>query len=216
MQREYVRLLERHDQPCIVIATGPAGCGKTLLATAVGVEKLANGDVDRLILTRPSVSVDNEQLGFLPGNLDEKMRPWMRPILDAMQVHFKPAQIETMIKNKVVELAPLAYMRGRTFNNAWIVLDEAQNTTPQQMLMLLTRIGEGSKIIVTGDLDQHDRGFAHNGLGDFIARMHRPVQMNNDDNDDNWIEHVQFDAEDVLRHPVIPLLLSMYGDGPDG
>lgn len=210
-QKDYVRHLQAPHPP-VVVATGPAGCGKTLLATLVGVEHLQKGRVDRLILTRPSVPVENEQLGFLPGSLDDKMKPWMLPIMDAMRYHFKPSQIDQMIKTKTVELAPLAYMRGRTLDHAWVILDEAQNTTPQQMLMLLTRIGEGTKIVVTGDMDQHDRAFAYNGLLDLVQRIqqqHRDM-LQDGHHTDHWVKHIDFKKEDIQRHSIIPHVLSMY------
>lgn len=204
IQKKLLRVLQKPEQPCIVVATGPAGCGKTMLATAVGMQKLAAGEVSKLVITRPTVSVD-EQHGYLPGSLDEKMKPWARPVLDAMETVFKPSQIDAMIKSRVVELAPLGFMRGRTFKHAWIVLDEAQNTTSNQMLMMLTRIGEKSKIVVTGDLDQHDRGFDCNGLSDLIQRMQRMPEEHAE-----WMAHIEFGAADVVRHPVIPVLLDLY------
>lgn len=206
-QKAYVRHLQALHPP-VVVATGPAGCGKTLLATSVGVEQLQKGRVDRLIVTRPSVSVENEQFGFLPGSLDDKMKPWMLPILDAMRYHFKPSQIDQMIKTKTVELAPLAYMRGRTLDHAWVILDEAQNTTPQQMLMLLTRIGEGTKIVITGDMDQHDRAFAYNGLLDLVQRIHQVETQ--DQSDGAWVKHIDFTTADIQRHTMISHILSMY------
>jgi phosphate starvation-inducible protein PhoH and related proteins len=219
-QKAYVRHLQALNPP-VVVATGPAGCGKTLLATSVGIEQLQKGRVDRLIVTRPSVAVENEQFGFLPGSLDDKMKPWMLPILDAMRYSFKPSQIDQMIKTKTVELAPLAYMRGRTLDHAWVILDEAQNTTPQQMLMLLTRIGEGTKIVVTGDMDQHDRAFDYNGLLDLVQRIQQHRDMLQDKQEDgdvdideranlDWIKHIDFSNQDIQRHPIIPHILSMY------
>jgi phosphate starvation-inducible protein PhoH and related proteins len=206
LQREFVRLMQRPEPPSIIIATGPAGCGKTMLATDVGVQKLVNNTVGRLVVTRPSASVD-EQHGFLPGTLDDKMKPWVQPVLDIVHTHYKPSQVDSMIKNRVIELAPLGFMRGRTFRDSWILLDEAQNTTINQMLMVLTRIGENSTLVITGDLDQHDRGYANNGLGDLIQRIrHLPNEAT------HMIQRVEFSTDDVVRHPVIPFILRMYKD----
>jgi phosphate starvation-inducible protein PhoH and related proteins len=202
-QRAYVDLLRRTPRPHVVVGSGPAGCGKTLWATAVGCEKLANGEVERMVITRPAVAADEEH-GFLPGGLDEKMAPWVQPILDAMSQRLSDAQIRRMKREKTIEFAPIAYMRGRTFHDTWIVCDESQNCTPNQLLMIMTRIGDRSKLIVAGDPDQYDRGEAHNGLADFMERLKKnPV-------DPDMISLVEFGPEDVQRHPVIPLVLDLY------
>ena len=154
-QEDYIDLLD-DPQKSICFATGPAGTGKTMLAVQMGIHKYDSGEVSKIVITRPAVSVD-EQHGFLPGDLKDKMAPWTRPIFDVLEEHWTPKQVERMIENKEIEIAPLAYMRGRTFKECWIVADEMQNATPEQMKMLLTRIGTGSKIVVTGDLAQHDR-----------------------------------------------------------
>ena len=174
-----------------------------MLATHVGVEKLKQGDVDKLIITRPAVSVD-ESHGYLPGTLENKMEPWIRPIMDVMLKSMSADDIARHMKQRTIEICPLAFMRGRTFENAWIICDEAQNCTPSQMLMVLTRIGHGSKLIVTGDPEQHDRGFENNGLVDFAdrVRIFRP----------DGIGIVEFDENDVMRHPIIPSILNMYRD----
>ena len=149
----------------------------------------------RLILTRPAVSVD-EQHGFLPGTLEKKMEPWTRPMFDCLHKYISPKDVKNY-----VEICPLAYMRGRTFENAWIIGDEMQNSTPAQMKMLLTRLGEGSKMVVTGDVQQHDRGFEENGLSDLTRRVFTVS---------DYIHHVAFTDEDVVRHPAIREILSMY------
>lgn len=200
-QQKYINLLQT-TPPHVLIASGPAGCGKTLLAVHVGVLKLQEGKVDRIVVTRPAVSVD-ESHGFLPGTLEDKMSPWIRPVYDVLQLHFPKAKIDEMIKNNTIEVSPLAYMRGRTFSNSWIIFEEAQNSTPSQFKMVLTRIGENSKLVITGDLNQHDRGYEANGLSDFIQR----IKVSNPEPD---IEHVCFDERHVERHPVIPLVLNMY------
>ena len=187
----------------IVFATGPAGTGKTMMAVQSGVQKLEAGEVDRIIITRPAVSVD-EQHGFLPGDLKQKMEPWTRPIFDFLEEYYKPKQVVQMIENKTIEISPLAYMRGRTFKNAWIIADEMQNATQEQTKMLLTRIGQGSKIVVTGDLAQHDRGYSNNGLKDFLQKFNA--------NNYNTISHIQFTKKDVERHPVVADVLQIYDE----
>lgn len=198
VQRKYIDLL--YSSMPIVVSTGPAGTGKTLLACHAGSKALATRQVERLILTRPAVSVD-EQHGFLPGSLDKKMEPWTRPMFDALHRYMSPKQVKLMVEERKIEICPLAYMRGRTFDNAWIIGDEMQNSTPSQMKMLLTRIGEGSKMIVAGDTAQHDRGFEENGLADLIARLDRGSHS---------IRHVEFTEDDIVRSEVIKEILRMY------
>jgi phosphate starvation-inducible PhoH-like protein len=182
---------------------GPAGTGKTMLGVLAAIDAMNNRQCDKIVITRPAVSVD-EQHGFLPGTLVEKMAPWTRPIFDVMEEYWSPKEIENMIEENVIEIAPLAYMRGRTFKNAWIVADEMQNATPSQMKMLLTRIGNNSKIVVTGDLNQHDRGFENNGLKDFVKLLRtRNNQM---------IDIVEFTKSEVERHPAVTAVLDIYGD----
>jgi len=197
-QENYIEKLE--DPTCnIVVAVGPAGTGKTLLATMAGIAALKNNEIQKIIITRPAVSVD-EQHGFLPGTLVEKMQPWVLPILDYFYEYYSKKQVLSMIENDKLEIVPLAYMRGRTFKNAWIIADEFQNSTPNQMKMLLTRIGDNSKIIVTGDMQQHDRGFETNGLKDIIERFKNQDRL----------AVCSFQNVDVERHPVIDTILKMY------
>src|SRR5271156_331270 len=151
-QRRYVDAIERND---LVFGIGPAGTGKTYLAVAMAVSALMNKRVARIVLTRPAVEA-GERLGFLPGNLQEKVDPYLRPLYDALGDMLDPEKVEKYLEQRVVEVAPLAYMRGRTLSNAFIILDEAQNTSPEQMKMFLTRMGAGSKIVVTGDGTQID------------------------------------------------------------
>ena len=149
------------------MATGPAGTGKTLFATEMGVKHFLLGTYEKLIFTRPSVAVD-EDLGYLPGTLEEKMAPWVRPIYDILYNFMTPKEVTAMLEEKIIEISPLGYMRGRTFKNCWIVADEMQNSTISQMKMLMTRLGENSRLAITGDLDQHDRRYEQNGLEDFL------------------------------------------------
>jgi phosphate starvation-inducible PhoH-like protein len=197
-QRRYLELLTSHAP--VIVSTGPAGTGKTLLACQVGSKALASGQVQRLILTRPAVSVD-EQHGFLPGNLNKKMEPWTRPMFDALYRYWTVKKVQDMIYDQKIEVCPLAYMRGRTFDNAWIIGDEMQNSTPSQMKMLLTRIGEDSKMVIAGDGAQHDRGFELNGLADLVSRI---------DPESESIKHLMFTGDDVVRAEVIKEILSMY------
>jgi len=197
VQRRYIDVLSSNVP--VVIGTGPAGTGKTLLACHMGSKALVSGRVERLILTRPAVSVD-EQHGFLPGNLNKKMEPWTRPMFDALHRFMPVKKVNELIYEQRIEICPLAYMRGRTFDNAWIIGDEMQNCTPSQMKMLLTRIGEGSKMVIAGDLAQHDRGFEANGLLDLVCRV--PRSRN--------ISHIEFGEDDVVRAEVIKEILQMY------
>jgi phosphate starvation-inducible PhoH-like protein len=198
MQRRYIDVLSSHVP--VVIGTGPAGTGKTLLACHMGSKALVTGKVERLILTRPAVSVD-EKHGFLPGNLNKKMEPWTRPMFDALRRYLSQKKIDEYLYDQRIEISPLAYMRGRTFDNAWIIGDEMQNSTPSQMKMLLTRIGEGSTMVLAGDMAQHDRGFEDNGLADLVSRLGPDTEN---------IKHIVFTDEDVVRAAVIKEILRMY------
>ena len=201
-QDDLLGYLEDHNIN-IVFAVGPAGTGKTLISTLAGLKLLKSNKINKFVVTRPAVSVD-EQHGFLPGTLVEKMAPWTRPIFDLFEEYYSPEQIEFMVNDNKLEVAPLAYMRGRTFKDSWIIADEMQNATDNQMKMLLTRIGDGSKLVVTGDLDQHDRGFESNGLKCFIQRL---IDQGSD-----RIKLVQFEKSDVERHPIVAEVLKLYGD----
>ena len=184
----------------IIIASGPAGTGKTLLSIEQGIKKYIEGKVDKLILTRPSVSVD-ENLGFLPGTIEDKMMPWMRPIYDIFHNFISPKEIEKLIEEKIIEICPLGFMRGRTFKNCWIVADEMQNSTISQMKMLLTRIGEKTKLVITGDLEQNDLK-DKNGLEDFLNKMKGRRS--------NSINSVEFNCEDIEREDVVKEVLDIY------
>jgi len=201
-QKTYLQKLQ-NDETSIVFAIGPAGTGKTMLAVMHGIKLYQEGLVDKIIVTRPAVSVD-EDLGFLPGDLNEKMAPWTRPIFDVMGEYYKQSDIAEMLKEGVIEISPLAYMRGRTFKNAYIVADEMQNATVSQMKMLLTRLGEGSKMVVTGDLAQADRR-SDNGLIDFCNLLASKPNLKH-------IDIVEFDHKDIERHDAVREVLSIYGD----
>lgn len=201
-QEDYLALLE-NPRKNIVFAIGPAGTGKTLLACLLAVRELKAGRIEKIVITRPAVSVD-EQHGFLPGTLIDKMAPWTRPIFDVFEQYWSPKYIENMIEENVIEVAPLAYMRGRTFEKSIILADEMQNATPSQMKMLLTRIGNGSRIFCTGDLAQHDRGYEANGLKDFTTRLASSSSK--------IIGVVEFEQRDVERHPAVAEVLKIYGE----
>ena len=190
------------DNKNILFAIGPAGTGKTLLAVQMGIKLYQEGKIDKIIVTRPAVSVD-EDLGFLPGTLNEKMAPWTRPIFDVLGEYYQQKDIENMLYEGVIEISPLAYMRGRTFKNAYVIADEMQNATQNQMKMLLTRLGENSKMVVTGDLNQADR-LKDNGLVDFIDKI-KGQRLDH-------IDAVYFDSHDIERHQAVKEVLDIYGD----
>lgn len=200
-QVAYMEALTRND---IIFALGPAGTGKTYLAVAQAVSQLITGSVDRLILSRPAVEA-GEKLGFLPGDMKEKVDPYLRPIYDALHDTLPAEQVERRIASGEIEIAPLAFMRGRTLANAFIVLDEAQNTTIAQMKMFLTRFGEGSRMVICGDPKQVDLpqpGIS--GLADAVARLDGV----------EGIAMVPFGIGDVVRHPVVGRIVQAY-EGPD-
>ena len=200
-QEQYtLKLLDQTKD--IVFGVGPAGTGKTLLAVQVAVKMFKEGTVDKIIVTRPAVSVD-EDLGFLPGTLEQKMAPWTRPIFDVLRDYFHAKEISNMIDEGIIEIAPLAYMRGRTFKQCFILADEMQNATENQMKMLLTRLGEGSRMAVTGDLAQADR-IKDNGLIRFVQKL----QANNSAR----LDIVHFAQGDIERHEAVKEVLKIYGD----
>jgi phosphate starvation-inducible PhoH-like protein len=210
-QQKYTDLLKT-KQNKIVIANGPAGTGKTLFATEFGVRYFLTNTYEKLIFTRPSVSVD-EELGFLPGTLEEKMAPWVRPIYDILYQFLTPKEVQQLMDEKVIEIAPLGYMRGRTFKNAWIVADEMQNSTISQMKMLLTRLGENSRLVVTGDLQQFDRAYEQNGLDDFMRKykyVANAAAANNDIRPSNSIQIFEFEKSDIQRENVVKEVLDIY------
>ena len=199
-QENYLELL-KNPKKFIVFAIGPAGTGKTMMGVQMAIKLFKEGVVNKIIITRPAVSVDEEH-GFLPGTLNQKMEPWTRPIMDVFEEYYHPKEIAEMLEDGVIEISPLAYMRGRTFKNAFIVADEMQNATPSQMKMLLTRLGENSRMVVTGDLNQADRP-SENGLLEFCS-------LYGQGGDYRMIAMAQFGTRDVERHPVVKEILSIY------
>jgi phosphate starvation-inducible PhoH-like protein len=199
-QETYVNYLESKDVD-IVFGVGPAGTGKTLFACNAAVGRLRSGSIHKIIITRPVVSVE-EDIGFLPGNLVMKMDPWTRPIFDILLEFYSQKEIDLMIHGGVIEIAPLAYMRGRTFKHAFVIADEMQNSSPNQMLMLMTRIGQGSKMVITGDLKQSDRS-EDNGLRDVLGKL-------KDSGGIEGVGYVELDFEDVERSPIVKRVLKLY------
>jgi phosphate starvation-inducible protein PhoH len=202
------------DLSKIVFSVGPAGTGKTLLACNAAIRDLKRGKFQKIIITRPVVPVE-EDIGFLPGNLVKKMDPWTRPIFDIFLEFYSQKDIDSMMQSNTIEISPLAYMRGRTFKNSFIIADEMQNSSPNQMLMLTTRIGTGSKMVITGDLNQTDRGLT-SGLSDFMKkykayqRIAHQSDSNNKTQSKTGIEIVELDASDIAREPIISTILDIY------
>jgi phosphate starvation-inducible PhoH-like protein len=196
-QGDYVRAMEQFE---LVIGTGPAGTGKTYMAVAQAVAALQNGQVDRIVISRPAIEA-GERLGFLPGDLREKIDPYLRPIYDALNELLSPEQVEKRIEAGIIEIAPLAFMRGRTLAHCFVILDEAQNTTVVQMKMALTRLGEGSRMVVTGDPGQIDLpGGIRSGLIDAVEIL-RDVE---------GVSIVQFNDSDVVRLPLVARIIRAY------
>jgi phosphate starvation-inducible PhoH-like protein len=198
MQAAYLRAMRGHD---LVFGIGPAGTGKTYLAVATGVTLLKQRVVDRLILSRPAVEA-GERLGFLPGDMKDKVDPYLRPLYDALQDMLPDGKLATRLESEQIEIAPLAFMRGRTLTNAFVILDEAQNTTPAQMKMFLTRLGENSRMVVTGDPSQDDLPpGTRSGLIDAVGRLDQVRE----------IAVIRFTEQDIVRHPLVELILKAYG-----
>jgi phosphate starvation-inducible protein PhoH and related proteins len=196
-QRRYLEAIERHD---MVFGVGPAGTGKTYLAVAMAISALLNKQVTRIILTRPAVEA-GERLGFLPGTLQEKVDPYLRPLYDALYDMLDSDRVEKLLERNVIEVAPIAFMRGRTLNDSFIILDEAQNSTPEQMKMVLTRQGFGSKMVVNGDITQVDLpNGRRSGLIDAMEVL-KGVE---------GISFVQFDERDVVRHTLVQRIVKAY------
>jgi len=196
-QARYVQAMRDHD---LVFGIGPAGTGKTYLAVAMGASLLRQKMVDRLILSRPAVEA-GERLGFLPGDMKDKVDPYLRPLYDALQDMLPEGKFATRLESGHIEVAPLAFMRGRTLSNAFVILDEAQNTTPAQMMMFLTRLGDNSRMVITGDPAQHDLPLgAASGLDDAVSKLDGLKE----------IGMVRFTDKDVVRHPLVARIINAY------
>lgn len=200
-QEKYILALLDHTVD-IVISSGPAGTGKTYLAMQAAIKAMKAGEVDRIILTRPAVGVEDEKHGFLPGDINQKMEPWTRPLLDVLREYYTARDIAHMLEEQIVEIAPLAFCRGRNFKNSFVILDEAQNATPGQMKMIMTRIGEGSKMVITGDVEQADRKTNDNGLLDLQKKLKNAKVPG--------LEICDFELKDVQRHKIIEHIIKLY------
>ena len=209
------------DRVKIVLGVGPAGCGKTLFACHRAIEEYMEGGIQKIVITRPMVSVEDESVGFLPGDMTQKMAPWTRPIFDIFHEYFDPLDVQDMIVKGVIEISPLAYMRGRTFKDAFIIADEMQNSTPNQMLMLTTRLGENAKMAITGDLKQSDKGMENNGLADFMRKLYTYRRVKNSQSGGEGgvtgvsggnlgVKLVQLCSSDVCRSEIVSRILDMY------
>jgi phosphate starvation-inducible PhoH-like protein len=205
-QEKYLQYLH-DDNVKIVVSVGPAGTGKTMFACIKAIQSLKSGSFNKIVITRPIVAVEEEELGFLPGNLVKKMDPWTRPIMDIFMEFYSKTEIDNMIYSNVIEISPLAYMRGRTFKNAFIIADEMQNSSPNQMLMLTTRIGTSSKLIITGDLKQTDRKTENNGLFDLINKIKTYKQANKNE---TLMEIIEFCKNDVERSIIVQKMIDIY------
>lgn len=199
-QIKYVEYLNDNSNK-IIISIGPAGTGKTLFSCQKAINQLKNEEINRIIITRPLVTVE-EELGFLPGNIVSKMDPWTKPIFDIFMEYYSKQDINLMVKNGIIEICPLAFMRGRTFKNSFVLADEMQNSSPSQMKMLLTRIGSNSRLVITGDLNQTDiKG--DNGLNDFVTKT---MAFNNT----NLIKIIQFENIDIERSEIVQKVIEIY------
>lgn len=196
-QRKYVQAIRTHD---MTFCVGPAGTGKTFLAAILAVKALLDNQYERLILTRPAVEA-GEKLGFLPGDLQQKINPYLRPLYDALYELIEPEKVTTLMEKGVIEVAPLAYMRGRTLNNSFVIIDEAQNTTPTQMKMVLTRLGFRSKMVVTGDITQTDLPLTQTSGLTVAMKILRNVE---------GIAISELSQADVVRHPLVQRIVAAY------
>ncbi len=198
-QEEYIRAMEDNQ---VIFAIGPAGTGKTFLAVNYSLGKLFSGKIQKIILTRPVVEA-GESLGFLPGDLSQKLNPYLKPLYDSMEATVSPATVKRLEETNQIEIAPLAYMRGRSINNACVILDEAQNTTPSQMKMFLTRLGENSTAIITGDITQIDLPKTHmSGLLDAQKRL----------DDVEGVSFIQFTGKDTVRSRIVQRIINAYDE----
>ncbi|WP_016951030.1 PhoH family protein [Anabaena sp. PCC 7108] len=196
-QRQYIESIRKRD---LTFGIGPAGTGKTYLAVVVAVQELLSNQFERIILTRPAVEA-GEKLGFLPGDLQQKVDPYLRPLYDAIHEFIDPEKIPNLIERGVIEVAPLAYMRGRTLSNAFVIVDEAQNTTPAQMKMVLTRLGFGSRMVITGDITQTDLPINQQSGLSVALQILKHVE---------GIAFCEFTQKDVVRHPLVQRIVAAY------
>jgi phosphate starvation-inducible PhoH-like protein len=208
-QSVYVQHLSNSSVP-LVVALGPAGSGKTMFACMEAIRQLNERTVKRIVLTRPLIAVEEEEIGFLPGSMITKMDPWTKPMFDIFRELYSTNELNVMVKDGVIEIAPLAFMRGRTFHDAFVIADEMQNSSPSQMLMLTTRLGMRSKMVITGDLQQSDRSdIVQNGLSDFIEKIEKWKLFSDSS---NYIAIAQMNSTDVFRSPFVAKILEIYDE----
>jgi phosphate starvation-inducible PhoH-like protein len=200
-QEKYVNYLNNVNTK-LIVSTGPAGCGKTLFACQKSIIQMKSEEINKIVITRPVVSVD-EEIGFLPGNIIKKMDPWTKPLFDIFLEYYSKNELDLMLSNGKIEICPLAFMRGRTFKRSFIIADEMQNSTPNQMKMLVTRLGEDSRMVITGDLQQSDI-LTENGLNDFVTKI---VNFNEEM---DIIKIVKLESEDIERSNVVKKVIEIY------
>jgi len=201
-QIKYVNALNNNSSK-IIIANGPAGTGKTLFACLKAINLLNKEQINKIVITRPIVPVEDEEIGFLPGNVVKKMDPWTKPIFDLFLEYYSRAELDFLINKNSIEICPLAFMRGRTFKHSFIIADEMQNSSPNQMKMLVTRIGQNSKMVITGDLQQSDI-LKDNGLKDFINKI------NKHNNATDLINIIDLENEDIERSEIVKKVIEIY------
>lgn len=200
-QESYILAL-LNEKTDVVVAGGPAGTGKTFISTVAAIQAYRNKEVSRIIICRPAVSIEDEQHGFLPGDLTAKLAPWVRPVLDVFREYYAVKEIEQMLAEEIIEFAPLGMMRGRSLKNTFLLLDEAQNSSPLQLKSLLTRIGEGCKFVLNGDINQTDRTDKECGLADLLHRLKKdPIE---------GVEVCEFDHRDIQRHRLVGEFINLY------
>jgi phosphate starvation-inducible PhoH-like protein len=203
-QAKYVNYLNDEGNK-IIISTGPAGTGKTLLACQKAIMQMKSEEIDKIIITRPIVTIE-EDIGFLPGNINKKMDPWTKPIFDIFLEYYSKTEVDMLLNNGKIEICPLVFMRGRTFKNSFIIADEMQNSSPNQMKMLVTRIGLNSRMVITGDLNQIDIK-KENGLYDFVNKIERY-------NNTELIKIMTFDSKDIERSEIVKQVIEIYAHKP--
>jgi len=206
-QLNYVNALNNNSSK-IIIANGPAGTGKTLFACLKAINLLNKEQINKIIITRPIIPVEDEEIGFLPGNVVKKMDPWTKPIFDLFLEYYSRTELDFLINKNSIEICPLAFMRGRTFKNSFIIADEMQNSSPNQMKMLTTRIGQNSKMVITGDLHQSDI-LKENGLNDFINKINKYNNIKNN-NETNLISIIDLSNEDIERSEIVKKVIEIY------
>ena len=207
-QKKYTELLQNINTN-LVIAHGPAGTGKSWLACKIAIQQLKENKVNKIVLTRPIVPVENEDLGFLPGNIDEKMNPWIQPLYDIFIDEQSKAELNSMLKSGKIEIVPIGFMRGRTFENTYVIADEMQNSSPGQMKMILTRLGENSKIVVTGDTSQCDIKLFENGLDNLLKKLEKYYE-NTYEMYGNNIGIIKMNDDDIKRSVFVKKIIEIY------